>query len=145
MASKKAAGVRVSPSCPATGPGGRPWEGVVDWDIDYARYTEWALLHRGYETRPDGWLTGYYHFNIVGVSYGGHVGQVNQQLDEDGFNEVCFVPIGDQANKWANSSWKNHHFGLWDWYESDEMRPYYWGSLLFLKNDVYVHTEPTSY
>jgi hypothetical protein len=122
--------------------GGRPsWEGLVTWPINYGRYTEWVLLHRGYILRPSGWLTGFYHFNREGISPGG---TDFSNLDEDGYNEVCFTPVGEQKNDWAEWNWKANYSGIYGWYMNEnESRPYYWGSILFIKNDVYVHTGET--
>ena len=125
--------------------GGRPaWEGVVTWPIDYSRYTEWMLLHRGYVPRRSGdWLTGFYHFNRVGVSAGG--GDPYTNLDEDGYNEIALTPVGEKANKWADSNWKRNFPGLYAWYmDEQESRPYYHGSILFIKSDTYVHNEKTT-
>lgn len=123
---------------------GRPLEGIVDWEIDYAKYTEYALLQRDYVPRPGrgAWLTGYYHFNRRGIGYGGWS---TEKLDEDGFNEVCWVPIGEQdVNRWAETNWKRNFTGLYAWYsDADEQRPYFHNAILFIKSDVYVHTAGT--
>lgn len=126
------------------GVGGRPrWAGILD-AYDPARYTEWALKQRGYVPVGPGssYYSGFYQLclpAVVGQS-GCNPGQELLGLDEDGFNEICFVPIGDQDNGWALANWRNTP--IWDWYaDNDEMRPFYLGPGLLIKADVYIKRE----
>lgn len=131
-------------------PTGRPLEGIADWDIDHSRYTEWALKARGYVPRreKEGWLTGFYHLNKKGIRVGGgspHGHGDTKNLDEEGFNEVAFVPIGAQRTPHAESVWAAYFPALHAWYMDDnELRPYFHSAILFIKTDVYLHTQGTA-
>jgi hypothetical protein len=123
-------------------------EGILNEDLDPARFTEWALLNRGYVVLAvqDQWQReGYYTWKRKGLrDTSGH--DSDTDLDEDGFNLITNVPIGaEKPPSWAEFSWKNHHPGLWAWFtDEEEMRPYYMGASLWRKADVYIDTsEPT--
>jgi len=116
----------------------RGLQGVYVWYFDPMRYTPWALSQRGYAARKGTWINGFFHMNRPGCSPGG---SDDRDRDEDGFNEVAFVGTGEISNAWAEKTWKLHYRGIYDWYKSEERRPYFFRAILIFKSDVYTHSD----